>query len=234
MVSEHIKQQILNGAPAITRSGYKVVFYRDCGNTLYPLHFKCYTEDSVVHILSYTKELEYLANNHGETDLDIIGLWEESTEPEPFNLEKALKGEPVLLRNGLKAEILKALDKPDARGFQYFGLSYQTSNNDTWYHEQAWNENFKGSRLLNDALNNYDIIGMWQEPERPTVTLILPCPLLKLENKQTFFRLSYKGQIVKEKYGNLQHQNKYLKEGLCFASEEDALTWKLAKQNNRR
>lgn len=183
-------------------------------------------------------------NEKEDHSSDIIGLWEESIKPEPFNLERALNGEPVLLRNGLKAEILKALDKPDAKGFQYFGLSLQTQNGETWYHEQAWNKNFKGSILLNDTLTNYDIVGMWQEPKRPTVTLTLPCPLKSLDGVDTAYLAvieADKGkdaELIIYEFSKENFHEKRIQEqlilGNLFASKEDAKAWELAKQNNRR
>lgn len=39
-----------------------------------------------------------------DSDRDIVGLWKE--KPEPFDLEKALQGEPVKLRNGNTAYVI--------------------------------------------------------------------------------------------------------------------------------
>lgn len=81
-----------------------------------------------------------------------------------IDLEDALAGKPVLLRNGLKAEITKALDAPDTKGFQYFGLVYNECADGVWYLQCAWNSDFKATFIRNDT-TNYDIVGMWASDE---------------------------------------------------------------------
>lgn len=81
-----------------------------------------------------------------------------------IDLKDALAGKPVLLRNGLKAEISKALDAPDTKGFQYFGLVHNECADGVWYSQCAWNPDFKATFMQN-TITNYDIVGMWVSDE---------------------------------------------------------------------
>ncbi|MBV7387906.1 hypothetical protein KRX11_04485 [Pasteurellaceae bacterium TAE3-ERU1] len=73
----------------------------------------------------------------------------------PFDLEKALAGEPVRLRNGNKAFILHKLDK--ASRDHLLGYFVDKTNGDV---PCRWDLSGNGDIHLRD------IIGMWQEPSR--------------------------------------------------------------------
>lgn len=156
-----------------------------------------------------------------ESDYDVVGLWEDRIEE--FNLNRALNGEPVVLRNGLKAEIFKALDKPDALGFQYFGLSYQTNADGVWLHEQKWNRNFQGTRIPDNQGHNYDIVGMWREPKtaKNTVTVTLPRALTEQQDEMWFVN---ENGVYKYYYGDKIDRSTF-NERVYFGSKEDAEAW---------
>lgn len=79
----------------------------------------------------------------------------------PFNLEKALAGEPVLLRDGNKAFIFKnILDTPDLGYIPNYPLVGMVQNCSV---VQTWALN--GRILMSDDCADCDIIGMWEEPK---------------------------------------------------------------------
>ncbi|MDO9858950.1 hypothetical protein Q7453_11475, partial [Glaesserella parasuis] len=103
MISEQDKQAILNGAYGISRKGLKCKFVGFTNGTHSYVHMFVYfnTEGFIVNI-------EYLNENFNNSTAfesleDVIGLWQD--KPEPFDLKRALNGEPVMLRNGLKAYV---------------------------------------------------------------------------------------------------------------------------------
>lgn len=226
---KNIKEAFLNGKHGINRKGQRVIYIGyelEKVNDSYPYAILI-VPDSIkdAEIEWVTENLRYHTDT--DSDYDIVDLWED--KPEPFNLERALAGEPVLLRNGLKAEVLKALDKPDTRGFQYFGLSHQTSADGIWYHEQGWNAKLKGSRLKDGSENNYDIIGMWKEPEpvQPSAD-DLPKPIKDFGDLTEVWYIElndgadvYKpNSSFKGNFWNVYQQNR-LKSGCYYASKKD-------------
>lgn len=85
-----------------------------------------------------------------------------------FNLEAALNGEPVKLRNGNKAFICYKL----SRYFKYWDGSpinfnicgyILNSNNDITMLNTAWKED--GKWTIDEVESDRDIIGMWEEPK---------------------------------------------------------------------
>ena len=83
-----------------------------------------------------------------------------------FNLEAALNGEPVKLRNGSKAIILN-----DARNYfknigpneeVLLGLVSDINNQDKFLCSGAWAPD--GS-WINNFIDEFDIVGMWEEPK---------------------------------------------------------------------
>lgn len=83
----------------------------------------------------------------------------------PFNLEEALKGAPVKLRDGCKAYVLADVSKlfPALETkFPLFGIHSEPSNHEKFSSSEAWT--YAGTfREENGSLR--DIIGMWEEPE---------------------------------------------------------------------
>lgn len=148
----------------------------------------------------------------------------------PFDLEEALAGEPVKLRNGRKAYILGSLNTLIDKGFNadypLIGIIYADP------HIKLWTLDGRISLQNNEAIG--DIIGMWEEP-RPTVTLTLPCPLK--EPREDMYRLS-DDIIIKSSYKIEKPEGTYSKRamnnGLYFATESDTQAWLDALKNSRR
>ena len=88
----------------------------------------------------------------------------------PFNLEKALVGEPVVLRGGRKAFVLcdlKQRFKYLRSNKQLIGVVATENNSDMFEHTARWYDT--GEYLSDDdgCESDYDITGMWEEPVKP-------------------------------------------------------------------
>ncbi|MDG6310815.1 hypothetical protein P9Z71_11455 [Glaesserella parasuis] len=162
MINESNKEAILNGACGISRGGHKCRYIGKSGNSEFPYQIVYYTPNDIIRdIANLSEQFRYLKNS--EDGLDVIGLWE--TKVEPFNLDKALEGHPVKLRNGLKAYVKYCLP-PDFNGIYpvqgYIIKPGHTPNMEI----QRWN--LKGKYWTTDSCEElfpYDIISMWEEDE---------------------------------------------------------------------
>ncbi|MDY0440620.1 hypothetical protein NMU98_11420 [Pasteurella multocida] len=98
-----------------------------------------------------------------------------------FDLEKAIAGEPVVLRDGSKAfvkfEVPKELREnnfADIVGFRIRGNEFIV-------------EEWDIDGVARSSCGHRDIVGMYEEP-RPTVTLTLPCPIKTVHHNQEVFK----------------------------------------------
>lgn len=153
----------------------------------------------------------------------------------PFNLEKALAGEPVVLRSGNKAYVKYQLKEEYQECPKYQEVhGYFLQKNHPYPVVCSWD--LEGSYYYHTS--DKDIIGMWEEL-RETVTLILPCPLKEPQNNMWLINTDFK--VVESSYDSDSGMNSISKEyrhrfdaGLYFASEEDAQAWVDAFKNSRK
>ncbi|MEE3731729.1 Uncharacterised protein [Mannheimia haemolytica] len=141
----------------------------------------------------------------------------------PFDLEKALQGEPVKLRDGNKAYVIAMVDMP--QGLPNYRLVGYGFNG---IHKEFLHWRMTGEALVDD-ISSDDIVGMWEEP-RPTVTLTLPCPLKEPRDEMWF--ISSRFTIIKSAGDG--GSKEFLEEGRYFASEYDAQEWLNAMRNSSR
>lgn len=85
--------------------------------------------------------------------------------PQPFDLNRALNGEPVLLRNGAKAFVKFQLNKPDDDVLVGYVTDGKVDNLCRWW--------LDGVSVLGDGNEPCDIVGMWQEPNITNLCLTL-------------------------------------------------------------
>ncbi|HDR0739561.1 TPA: pyruvate kinase, partial [Pasteurella multocida] len=139
-----------------------------------------------------------------------------------FDLEKAIAGEPVVLRDGSKAfvkfEVPKELREnnfADIVGFRIRGNEFIV-------------EEWDIDGVARSSCGHRDIVGMYEEP-RPTVTLTLPCPLKSVTVGQRVFYLDLNKQCERICAFLFQKDSTYhfnlLKNGGIFSTEEDAQAW---------
>lgn len=142
----------------------------------------------------------------------------------PFDLEKALAGEPVITRKGDKAFILNNLHDLKDKGFTptYPLVGIIQNRTDIF----CWTLGGRFSLQNDECLG--DIVGMWEEPS-PRVQLNLPCPLKKW--RRNCYTITNDLSV-----GKTVHTERPFDEDLhfYFASEEDAQAWLDALKNSRR
>ena len=145
----------------------------------------------------------------------------------PFDLEEALAGKPVRLRNGNKAYIM-------ADYIEFFPLNIfrlqgvcLVGDSKTQYERNQWTEDgfsfFKNDKY---SINNnpYDIIGMYEEPT-PTVTVTLPIPFKPKVGEQYFYIGGLNSMVSEGNFNNGIFEKLAISAGFCFRTEEDAQAW---------
>lgn len=143
----------------------------------------------------------------------------------PFDLEKALAGEPFNL-DGEKRYAAKQVD----------GLLIHYSIDKDGKLDCSWNSV--------DYLEDESGATMWQEP-RPRVQLGLPCPLKEVKNGTTVYYISINTDPLGLAYSEIvvdqtvfdeeNHYHKtYLDGGFYFTTKEDAQEWLDAMRNAHR
>lgn len=227
MFNEEIRQAILNGAYAVSRSGMKCKFIGHSLNTDDYTHTFIYLNENGL-IYSMMKLNSNFKNYDSiDSDFDVIGLWQDKAEP--FNLNKALAGEPVMVRSGNKAYIKYQLPEEYNGGFPLGGYIIDLKNELATCH-YSWS--LTGKAVEIECNHPQDIIGMWKEHqlESKTVTVTLPCPLTEPQDEMWFIRLD---GYVKSSYDKTMPTH-FFKNRLYFGSEEEAKTWYNTIQNSRK
>lgn len=143
-----------------------------------------------------------------------------------FNLDAALNGEPVKLRNGNKAFICYKL----SRYFKYWDGSpinfnicgyILNSNNDITMLNTAWTED--GKWTIDEAESDRDIIGMWEDPKISIEDLPKP---FKPKDGEPYFYIT--GGIVEyedDYWGSNKFDKSSAERGGCYRTREDAQKW---------
>lgn len=148
-----------------------------------------------------------------------------------FDLEKALAGEPVMLKDGSKAFVKFSVPiEPKENNFADI-VGFKISGNE--FVVKEWDS----SGVARFAEHCDSIVGMWEEP-RPTVTLTLPCPLKKIEQGQRVYFLN-QGNFLNP-IGSIIFNEDHIcdcqlfKNGGLFANKQDAQAWLDAMRDSRR
>ena len=133
-----------------------------------------------------------------------------------FDLEAALSGEPVMLRNGEKAYIFKNIQDTHILDFKVdyplIGMMHNHAPVQTW--------SLDGRISLVSDYSNGDIIGMWEEPKIGIEDLPNP---FRPEIGDEFFYLSVGTVKYCSFYSDLNAD--LMRNGQCFKTKEDAQKW---------
>ena len=142
----------------------------------------------------------------------------------PFDLEEALQGKPVQLRNGNKAFIQTDLRKlgllESITPYVIKGISVASDGAD--WHEYSWTAN--GQSLEGYINRDSDIIGMYEEPT-PTITVTLPIPFKPKVGEQYFYIGGLNSMVSEGNFNNGIFEKLAVSAGFCFRTEEDAQEW---------
>ena len=149
---------------------------------------------------------------------------EEKMKMKPFDLKAALNGEPVMLRNERKAFVMYDLrnhpDLMDKLGRK--PLSGIVFNKDeSIYTNIEWNE------FGANALVQYDIIGMWEEPKISVEDLPKP---FEPKLGEYYYRITSRSfydilDIREKEYTDPEYDDKTVNQGNAFRTREDAQKW---------
>lgn len=140
----------------------------------------------------------------------------------PFNKAEALKGAPVVLRNGAKAfvkfeiaadQLINSSNIRDALHGYIVGPLNIAEDIFSWKED---------GRVWTKSENELDIIGMWEEL-RQKVTITIPKPLfMPPEGARTYFKINSEMTIVEIVWTGNKNDKATLENGMAFATREDA------------
>ena len=139
----------------------------------------------------------------------------------PFNKAEALKGAPVVLRNGRKAVVgfeiaADQLINSDIRDALHGYIVGPLNIAENTY---SWKED---GRVWSNTENELDIVGMWEEP-RKQATINFPSPLAKhVNNGEEYFSISADFEVITFEFNFDMFDMTALESGFMFATREDA------------
>lgn len=136
-----------------------------------------------------------------------------------INLEKALLGKPVILRNGLKAYIRTDLSsiEPDKKSESFYPLQGYTIQGDI-VRPVYWTTTGFVYGYLDDG---FDIVGMWEDYINPKD---LPNPVYPV-NGDKYFYISENGIECATFYETEDSDTGLAENGQCFRTRKDAEMW---------
>lgn len=142
-----------------------------------------------------------------------------------FNLEAALNGEPVMLRNGCKGVVYYKIPKEyvfsdgSNSAFPLKGLIFDEDGfiKDSSY---FWTDN---GFCNHESYHPNDIIGMWEEPKISIEDL--PRPFIPQDNEPYYYIHNGKVKHEKEYWESDVLEIEFAKNGQCFRTKQDAQKW---------
>ena len=146
----------------------------------------------------------------------------------PFDLQEALNGAPVKLRNGNKAYIIA--DYIEFFPFNTFRLQgvCLVGDSKTQYERNQWAVD--GVSLFkidyySRGTNPYDIIGMWEELKSDTITVTLPKPFKPKDGEPYFYITGGFIECESEFWDTNNFDIAAAERGGCYRTREDAQKW---------
>ena len=140
-----------------------------------------------------------------------------------FNLDAALKGEPVKLRNGHKATIYHRIPEcykgttGECLTYPLIGMIFDKRGA---VEESMDNWMVDGKYLESNEESEFDIIGMWEEPKINIEDLPKP---FKPEENELYFYIG-NGYVCRNLFWSGIDEN-LAKNAQCFKTREDAQKW---------
>lgn len=187
MLTEKEIKALKNGAYGVTRSGEKAKYVGQYTNEEYSWAILDKTSNKIDEII-----FDYLTFNtyyeKESNECDIVGLWQEKSEP--FDLERALAGEPVLLQSGRKAYVKYKVDVDDSSPVnKYLVLQgYLEKENGTFGAVLNWDINGEYNSAYS---SDTSIIGMWKEPTPESANAELPKPITEFGDLEEVWYIGF-------------------------------------------
>lgn len=223
MISEKVKQEILDGAYAVSRDWVKCKYIGTNAFSNYVFAF--YADNGkLLHVVEMQSEFNRNKDNE-ECEFDIVGLWKNHVEP--FDLEKALAGAPVKLRNGDKAYVKFVMPEGYTGYYPLTGYMPDPDEEDG-FDIESWT--LEGKALASQNKCNNDIIGMWKEPIPVSKNIAVECPRKLKDPKNEMWFINECG-VSKSSYGS-EIDRDLFDDRVYFGSKEDALAWYRAMKNS--
>ena len=226
MISEQDKQKILNGAYGVSRNGLKCRFIGNTTNKFF-IHMFVYfnNDDLIVDKATVTKD--FVNDTYFESPTDIVGIWKDKQEP--FDIDRALAGEPVKLRDGKKA-YMKYIMPPEYKGSYPLRGYIIDPSSASEIESSLWTLDGISSVLIGP--HHSDIISMWKElePDSNTVTVKLPRALAEPQDEMWFVNSD---GYTRSSYGKNIPEGDF-KRVPYFGAEAHAKAWFAAMQNSRK
>lgn len=139
-----------------------------------------------------------------------------------FNKAEALKGAPVVLRNGAKAFVKFEIDADqliNSSNIRDALHGYIVGPLNIAEDIFSWKED---GRVWTKSENGLDIVGMWEEP-RKQATISFPSPLAKpVNNGEEYFSISADFEVITFEFNFDMFDMTALESGFMFATREDA------------
>ena len=159
--------------------------------------------------------------------IDVVGLWED--KPEPFDLERALAGEPVKLRNGKKA-YMKYIMPPEYKGsYPIRGYIIDPSSANE-IESNSWT--LDGMGCVPTGVYSLDIISMWKDPESVSNNVTVTLPRALKEPQDEMWVVYPYGCFISDYHKDIPAD--VFKKRPFFASIADAKAWFEAMRDSRK
>ena len=142
-----------------------------------------------------------------------------------FNLDAALNGEPVMLRNGCEGVVYYKIPKEyvfSDGSNSMFPLRGLIFDEDGFIKDSSyfWTDN---GLCNHESYHPHDIIGMWEEPKISIEDL--PKPFTPAQGATYFYICGFKIFGINKYFESSTFDTGNSKNGQCFRTKEDAQKW---------
>lgn len=138
----------------------------------------------------------------------------------PFNLDDALAGEPVLLRDGSKGYVKYVLPYSQGTNDELQGYYESKDHDGECVFMTSWHSTGKAYHHSNTST---DIICMWEEVFITLDGTHLPKPIDNPKDAYYFINANF--EVERQVIDLIQHNPRRITAGNCFKTSEDAQMW---------
>lgn len=146
----------------------------------------------------------------------------------PFDLQKALAGEPVVLRGGRKAFVtcdLRRYFKNTVSDKKLIGIVAMEDDPNSFSVSSRWYDSGAYHDTETNEETDYDIIGMWEEPKKQISIEDLPKPFKPKSGDGYYYINEYGVQFTRHYYEDDDSDVGMAENAQCYRTREDAQKW---------